>query len=428
MFVLKDILAKELKDLSDEEKTFLAEHASELTDEQAKSFEITKEVNEELDTKGLDELVNLSVEKEVKSVVNKMVAVKRGEINMASETLPTNGKWAKKTLDWCVALTQGDLVQMKALTTSSSDTPKAGYTIPSELFNEIIRLVEDVYGVARREMRYLPFSGPGDTRDITALGSSVSMTWTDEAVAKTATQPVFDRVQQTLKKLACIIPMTEELLQDTAINLPGLLADLVAEATAKEEDEQFFDGVGAPWTGIVNNGSITPVVMTAALGFADITAENLLDMQDAGLVGAHNGAKYFMHRTIFSYVRKLREDSIAAGDGLGAFIYQRPQGEIPGTIWNYPFELVEGMPDKDDDAINKGFVIFGNLKRYAIYGDKGGMQVKILTEATITDTDGQTSINLGQQDMIAYRFVERVGYVLPKPTAIVVLKTSGTIS
>jgi len=75
--------------------------------------------------------------------------------------LPTNGKWAKKTLDWCVALTQGDLVQMKALTTSSSDTPKAGYTIPSELFNEIIRLVEDVYGVARREMRYLPFSGPG---------------------------------------------------------------------------------------------------------------------------------------------------------------------------------------------------------------------------------------------------------------------------
>jgi len=102
-------------------------------------------------------------------------------------------------MDWCVSLTQGDLMQMKALTTSSGDTPKAGYTIPSELFNEIIRLIEDVYGVARREMRYLPFSGPGNTRDITALGSSVSMTWTDEAISKTATQPVFVRVQQTLK-------------------------------------------------------------------------------------------------------------------------------------------------------------------------------------------------------------------------------------
>jgi len=173
---------------------------------------------------------------------------------------------------------------------------------------------------------------------------------------------------------------------------------------------------------------VTTQVMGAGLGFPDITAEDLLDMQDAGLVGAHNGAKYYLHRTIFSYVRKLREDAVSAGDGAGAFIYQRPQGELPGTIWNYPFELVEGMPDKNDNAANKGFVIFGNLKRYAIWGDKGGMKVKILTEATITDTDGQTSINLGQQDMIAYRFVERIGYVLPKPTAIVVLKTSATIS
>jgi len=425
---LKDILAKELKDLSDEEKAFLAENASELTDEQAKSFEITKEETEEIDTKGLSELIKLEVNQGVKTAISKMVAVKRGEINKASDTLPTSGKWSQKTMDWCSALVGQDFTQLKALTTSSSDTPKAGYTIPSELFNEIIRLIEDVYGVSRREMRYLPFSGPGNTRDITALASSVTMTWTDEAAAKTATQPVFARVQQILKKLACIIPMTEELLEDTAINLPGLLADLVAEATAKEEDEQFFNGTGTPWTGIVNNGSVTSVTMAAALGFDDITAENLLDMQDASLVGAAGGAKYFMHRTIFSYIRKLREDAVSAGDGAGAFIYQRPQGEVPATIWDYPFELVEGMPDKDDDAVNKGFVIFANLKRYAIYGDKGGMKVKILTEATITDTDGETSINLGQQDMIAYRFVERVGYVLPKPTAIVVLKTSSTIS
>jgi len=56
------------------------------------------------------------------------------------------------------------------------------------------------------------------------------------------------------------------------------------------------------------------------------------------------------------------------------------------------------------------------------------VELKILTEATITDADGQTTIKLGMQDMIAYRFVQRIGYVLPVPTAIVVLKTSATIS
>ena len=428
---LKDILAKKLKELTSEEKSFLSEHINELTGNQVKAFEVKAvEKEAEFDKKGLDELINLTVDQKVKEVVKKLVDVKRGLANKASEVLPENGKWSKKTVDWCVALSLGDIAQMRALTTSEADTPKAGYTIPSELFNEIIRLMQGdpTYGIARKEMRYLPFSGPGNTRDITTLASSVTMTWTTEAIAKTATQPVFGRVQQVVKKLACIVPMTEELIEDTAINMPGLIAELVAEKTAQEEDEQFFDGTGAPWTGIVNNGSVTAVTMGAALGFDDITAENLLDMQDAGLVGAHAGAKYFLHRTIFSYIRKLREDSIAAGDGLGAFIYQRPANGLPGEIWNYPYVLVEGMPDKDDNAANKGFVIFGNLAKYAILGDKGGMKVKLLTEATITDTDRQTSINLGQQDMIAYRFVERVGYVLPLPTALVVLKTSATIS
>ena len=428
---LKDILAKKLKELIEEEKSFLSEHISELNDEQVKSFEVKAvEKEAEFDKKGLDELINLTVDQKVNEVVKKLVDVKRGEIKTVSETLPSNGKWSKKTVDWCVALSMGNLAQMRAMTTSEGDTPKAGYTVPTELFSEIIRLMkgDPTYGIARKEMRYLPFSGTGNTRDITPLASSVTMTWTEEAIAKTSTQPTFGRIQQIVKKLAAIVPMTEELIEDTAINMPGLIAELVAEKTAQEEDEQFFDGTGAPWTGICNNGSVTAVTMGAALGFEDITAENLLNMQDAGLVGAHAGAKYFMQRTIFSYVRKLREDSITAGDGLGAFIYQRPGNGLPGEIWNYPYVLVEGMPDKNDNAANKGFVIFGNLAKYAILGDKGGMKVKLLTEATILDTDGQTTINLGQQDMIAYRFVERVGYVLPLPTALVVLKTSATIS
>jgi len=427
---LKEILAKKLKDLTDEEKTFLAEHASELTDEQAKEFGIEKEVNTELDKDGLSELIKLEVQQGVQEAMKKLVAVKRGELKSASKVLPANGKWSQKTIDWCIALRDQDLVKMKALTTADDDTPKAGYTVPTELYNEIIRLMQGdpVYGIARKEMRYLPFSGPGNTRDITTLASSVTMYWTDEKAAKTSSQPVFGRVQQILKKLTAIVPMTEEILEDTAINLPGLIAELVAEKTAQEEDEQFFNGTGAPWTGICNNGSVTFQTMGAGLGFSDIDADDLLDMQDAGLVGAHAGAKYYMHRTIFSYVRKLRETVLVAGDREGAYIYQRPQGEIPATIWDYPFELVEGMPDKNDNAANKGFVIFGNLKKYAILGDKGGMKVKLLTEAVIVDTDGQTTLNLATQDAIAYRFVQRVGYVLPLPTAIVVLRTSATIS
>ena len=161
--------------MTDEEKTFLAEHASELTDEQAKEFDIekeakgSKELDEELDKEGLTELINLTVEQKVQEVVAKLIKVKRGELKTASDVLPANGKWTQKTVDWCVALTDGDLAQMKALTTADDDTPKAGYTVPVELFNEIVRLIQGdpIYGIARKEMRYLPFVGSGNPRDIT---------------------------------------------------------------------------------------------------------------------------------------------------------------------------------------------------------------------------------------------------------------------
>ena len=40
--------------------------------------------------------------------------------------------------------------------------------------------------------------------------------------------------------------MTEELLDDTEVNLTDLVAKLIATAIAKEEDTQFLAGTGSP--------------------------------------------------------------------------------------------------------------------------------------------------------------------------------------
>ena len=72
---------------------------------------------------------------------------------------------------------------------------------------------------------------------------------------------------------------------------------------------------------------------------------------------------------------------------------------------------------------DKPFVVFGNLKLAAIFGDKQQIRAKLLDQATITDGDGETTINLAEQDMIALRLEERVGYVMGLPSAVVVLKT-----
>ena len=40
--------------------------------------------------------------------------------------------------------------------------------------------------------------------------------------------------------------MTEEILEDSAINLTQLIGELIATEIAKEEDAQFLAGTGSP--------------------------------------------------------------------------------------------------------------------------------------------------------------------------------------
>lgn len=443
---LKKLLAKDPADLLPEEKAYIRDHAEELTAEQKETFADAlkaeggdKDEDEDEESKGLDveavkALVSKSVDEVLASKVDKISSeivskFTKGAADQRKKAIETavvekDEKKDDATRTFMKALLNGDIAAAKALNTSttgtSPDDAKAGLLIPTELQNEVLRIAEKQFGLARRDFRYLPFSGPGNTRTIPALGTSVSVFWTLEGAKKKSTQPKFAIVTQTLKKLAAIVPMTEEILEDSLINLTQLIAELFAEAIAKEEDLQFFAGVGSPWTGILNNANVNKVLQASG-DVNQITADDLLDMQDATPSGAINGAKYYMHRTVFSKVRKLKDDT-------GNYIYQAPSGGQPGTIWDMPYELTDAMPAAADVAEDDPYVIFGNLKLAAIFGDKQQMRVKLLDQATITDTDDSTDLNLAEQDMVALRIVERVGYVLALPKAVTVLVAQATES
>jgi HK97 family phage major capsid protein len=313
------------------------------------------------------------------------------------------------------ALFSGDREALKFVGGTSDGA--GAYLIPEELRSEILRIAQNQYGLARRDMRYLPFSGPGNERKIPALATSVSVSWTGEGQAKRSTQPTFDVVTQTLKKLAAIVPMTEEIIEDSTINLTALVAELFAEAVAKEEDLQFFAGTGAPWTGILNNGLVN-VVNTATDDPADITADDLLALVDATPTSVIDGAKFYMNRTVYSKIRTLRE-----GVGTGTYIVQPPTAGGPASMWGYPVELSDAFTPVSTTGQDVPFVLFGNLKKTAIFGDKQQLRVKMLDQATVNNTTNNGTLNLAQQDMIALRIVERVGYVLALPTGVSVLKT-----
>jgi HK97 family phage major capsid protein len=307
---------------------------------------------------------------------------------------------------------------VKEMTTDGANTPYAGYTVDSELSAEIRHLTTQ-HGVARREMTTLPLVKHSYKSN--TLTTDVVVAWVDEVGAIASTQVVLGQGELELKKLAAIVCFTNELLEDTEIDFVNFIGSRVAEAIAKAEDDAFFKGDGTStygsFTGLLANASVNEVVM-AATTFASIDYDDLVDLQDATPAGALPNAKYYMNRTIRSFIRKLKDNN-------GQYIYSPANSSGPSTLDGYPLVLVESMPAKTATAADTSFVLFGDLRKACIMGYKSsGLRAEMFDAGIIRNAAADADINLITSDRKAIRFVERTGYVCILPTAVTKLTTA----
>lgn len=315
------------------------------------------------------------------------------------------------------ALVMEDTAVLKEMTTDDQASPYAGYAVDSELSAEIRHLVTQ-YGVARREMFGVQLSK--NSYKANNLVTDVTVYWVDEGSALLSSQVVLGQEPLELKKLGAIVTLTNELMEDQEIDLFSFIASRVAEGFAKAEDDAFFKGNGTStygsFTGLLENTSVNEVTMTGT-GFTSLDADDLSDMIDATPSGALANAKFYLHRTIMSYVRKLKDNS-------NDYIYQRPSESGPATIWGYPVVLVESMPTSSDSAAETSFVLFGDLKKATIFGYKGDIRASMFDAGVIRNVANNADINLITTDRVAVRWIERVGYIVILPTAVTKLTTA----
>lgn len=317
------------------------------------------------------------------------------------------------------ALLAGDDAKLKEMTTDDSGSPYAGYTVDTELSAEIRHLITD-YGVARREMMAIPLSkGSYKAND---LATDVTVYWVDEGAVVSSTQAVLGHEELTLKKLGAIVTLTSELLEDTEIDFIAFLASRVAEGFAKAEDLAFFNGDGTStygsFTGLLKASDVNEVTMTGTT-FASVDADDMLDMIDATPSGALANAKFYMHRTIMSYIRKLKAAT------TGEYIYQPISQSGPAMIWGYPVVMVEAMPAKTATAADTSFVLFGDLRKACILGFKAsGLKASRFNAGVVKNVAGNADINLITTDREAVRWTERTGYIRIVPTAVTKLTTA----
>lgn len=389
-----------------------------------------KEATEEQTVKALDGIkseVKTFLEKE-KNAINAKAGVYNVDAKEKRHGMNTYlRKYTRAVLSNDVAelMKLNNVVTVKELTTDKTGSPFGGYVTDHELSAEI-RVLTTEYGVARQEMTTIQLSK--NSYDANTLVTDVATYWVDEGDTILSTQIVIGQQELKLKKLATICTLTRELLEDEEIDLFSFIAGRVAESFAFKEDRAFFMGTGVADTA---NGGFTGVLYNVLANssplapandsISDLTADNLLDMQDASPTSIAKNGKYYGHRSIRNIIRKLKNNI------TGQYVYQDPTNNGPAMLWGRPFIEVEVMPDITNDSGDTAFLIYGDLKKACLLGYKGSIAADKFNAGSVRNVANNADINLITTDREAVRWIERVGYITLMPGYLTILKTGAGI-
>lgn len=215
--------------------------------------------------------------------------------------------------------------------------------------------------------------------------SGVRLTWTGEVPASATTHrvtdPVFGLYSIPVHTAMASLPLTNDLIEDSAFDVLGVSSDLLAEAFALGENDTFLNGTGiAQPMGLLADvdGTTGPVSVKSGSG-TTLLPGGIIDLAYALPAQYERNAKWYMAKATEKVIRAMRDDS--GGAGTGPFLWPvYPQvgnfGPSPRSLLDFPTVREEFVPAIAGNAYP---IIFGDLMGYLIL-DRVGFSIQRLSE------------------------------------------------
>ena len=205
---------------------------------------------------------------------------------------------------------------------------------------------------------------------------------------KNTTKMAWDKKYINAAELAVIVPIKENVLNDSSIDIWAEVRPRIVEAFAKKIDNAMFFGVDKPtdW-----RAGLVPSVISAGAE-VDETGHLYSDINDVMTKVEESGYEV---------------NGILGGVGLkGKF---RMMTDTTGQPLNTT-EIGSVRRAFMDNGVwdkTKSTLIAGDFSQ-AVYAIRQDVTYKVLDQAIIQDTDGSILYNLAQDDMVALRIVMRL--------------------
>ena len=244
---------------------------------------------------------------------------------------------------------------------------EGGYLVPDEYERTLVEALEEQN--IFRPLAHVVHTTSGD-RKIPVVASKGTASWIDENGAYPESDDTFGQVSIGAYKLATMIKVSEELLNDSVFDMPSYIAREFARRIGAAEEEAFFigDGVGKP-TGILAATGGAEVGVTAASG-TKITADEIIDLFHSLRSPYRKNAVFLMNDSTVKEIRKLKNNN-------GDYLWQPSlTAGTPDRILNRPVYTSSFMPAL---AASNKCMVFGDLSYYWV-ADRQGRSFKRLNE------------------------------------------------
>jgi len=297
-------------------------------------------------------------------------------------------------------LRTGEIREGSALMTVGN----TGAIAPVDFAKEIIDGLADV-AVMRQIARILPpISGKSAAYPRRTGGSGAAMV--AEGGTITPYDLTFDQVTLVPHKAAALVEVSNELLQDEAVDLAGYLAQHFRDEIGELIEGQYWNGNGtAPnlqgiLTAVDDEGNpIIERVETA--GTTAVGVDDILNLWAALPAKYRKNAVFVCNSAMEAVLRGLKD-----GDGRYLMVQDLATG-LGNTLLGRPLVLAESFPG--DIEAGKDVLMVGDFKRGVYIADKAGIDI-------------QRNDSIGfNKDTVAFRAIFRTDIAIAWPDAMRVL-------
>ncbi len=258
---------------------------------------------------------------------------------------------------------------------------EGGYLVPDEYEHTLIDALEEQN--IFRQLAHVITTSSGD-RKIPVVASKGTASWIDEEAAYPESDDSFGQVSIGAYKLATMIKVSEELLNDSVFDVPSYIAREFARRIGAAEENAFFngDGKGKPTGVLFNDGA--QVGVTAASATA-LTFDEVMDLYYSLRAPYRRNSVFIMNDSTVKLLRKLK-------NGNGDYIWQPSvSAGTPDTILNRPVYTSSYVPAA---TAGEKPILFGDLGYYWV-ADREGRSFKRLNE--LYATTGQVGFLASQR-------------------------------